>query len=81
MKPGFLQLLCHAKPDFHIEVNVNSYWSTFFIRLEHLYGIPSPVDFLVSNKEQDLPPNTVGIICRLLYLAASFMISTLWQCS
>lgn len=53
----------------------------FFIRLEHLYRIPFPVDFLVSNKEQDLPPNAVGIICPLLYLAASFMISTLWQCS
>lgn len=82
MKPGFLQLLCHAKTDFHIEVNVSSNWSTFFfIRLEHLYGIPSPVDFLVSNKEQDLPPNTVEIICSLLYLTPSFMISTLWQCS
>lgn len=53
----------------------------FFIRLEHLYGIPSPVDFLVSNKWQDLLPNAVGIICPLLYLTASFMISTLCQCS
>lgn len=53
----------------------------FFIRLEHLFGILSPVDFLVSNKEQDLPPNAAGRICPLLYLAASFMISTLWQCS
>lgn len=53
----------------------------FFIVLEHLYGIPSPDHFLVSNKEKGLPSNEAGIVCSLLDLAASFMISTLWQCS
>lgn len=49
--------------------------------LKHLYRLLSLVDFLLSNKEQGLPSNVAGIICSLLYLAASFMIFTLWQCS